>query len=90
MEKGIIAAVSLYRSSKYRQKVLTCLAGKTMTPSELAKQVGIRLNHVSMVLTGLKGAGLVTCLNEHNKRGRLYELTEMGRKVVSHENGNSN
>ena len=86
----MIAPVALYRSSKYRQKVLSCLKGKTMTPSEISEQVGIRLNLVSMVLTKLKENGLATCLNEQNKRGRLYELTELGEKVVSHENGNSN
>lgn len=89
MEKSLVAAVSLYRSSKYRQKILSCLRGKTMTPSEIAKGVDIRLNHISMTLSGLKTAGLVTCLNEGDKRGRLYELTELGKKVVSHENRTS-
>jgi len=89
MEKGLVGAVSLYRSSKYRQKVLLAMLGKTMTPSEIAKAVNIRLNHVSMVLSVLKEGGLVVCLNEGSKRGRLYELTELGRRVVSHENGSS-
>lgn len=89
MDKDIISAVSLYRSSEYRQKVLSCLNGGTMTPSEISNAVNLRLNHVSMVLTGLREAGLVKCLNEQSKRGRLYELTALGRKVVAHENGNS-
>ena len=60
-----------------------------MTPSEISKSVNIRLNHVSMMLTNLKEADLVVCLNEESKRGRLYELTELGKKVVAHENGNA-
>ncbi len=90
MEKMLVSAISLYRSSSYRQKILSSLNGRTLTPSEIAKQVNIRLNHVSMVLSGLKEHGLVTCLNEESKRGRLYELTELGKKVVNRENGNSN
>ncbi len=86
----MVSGVSLVRSSLYRQKILSSLKGKTMTPSEIAKSVGFRLNHVSMVLKNLKKTGLVVCLNEENKRGRLYELTELGKKVVSHEQGNSN
>ena len=90
MEKNLVSAISLYRASTYRQKVLKCLQGKTLTPSEIAKQVNLRLNHVSMVLSGLKENGLVTCLNEESKRGRLYELTDLGKKVVSRESGSSN
>lgn len=90
MEKMLVSAISLYRSSSYRQKILSSLKGRTLTPSEIAKQVNIRLNHVSMVLSGLKEHGLVVCLNEESKRGRLYELTELGKKVVSRENGKSN
>jgi predicted transcriptional regulator len=89
MDKDLVSALSLYRSSKYRQKILLCLQGKTMMPSEIAKSVNLRLNHVSMTLKGLKEGGLVLCLNEEKKRGRLYELTELGKKVVAHEKGSS-
>lgn len=89
MDKALVSAVSVYRSSKYRQKILLCLRGKTMTPSEIAKLAAIRLNHVSMFLADLKKRGLATCLNEESKRGRLYELTSLGKKVVDHETGNS-
>jgi len=89
MEKRMVSAISLYRSSKYRRKILSCMQGSTMTPSEISKSVNIRLNHVSMMLTNLKEADLVVCLNEESKRGRLYELTELGKKVVAHENGNA-
>lgn len=61
-----------------------------MMPSEIAKSVAIRLNHVSMFLADLKENGLVTCLNEESKRGRLYELTDLGKRVVEHEARNSN
>lgn len=89
MEKRLVKGVSLFRSSKYRQRVLSCLEDGPMTTSEIARSIGIRLNHVSMVLLNLKNNGLALCLNEENKRGRLYELTELGKQVVSHEKRSS-
>ena len=83
MEKGMINAVSLIKSSEYRSKVLKAIGNNVITPSEIAKKVGLRLNHVSMVLTELKGNNLVKCLNEEAKKGRLYQLTDMGKNAIN-------
>lgn len=52
------------------------------SPSEISKHTNIRLNHVSMYLGELKESGLVECLNETAKKGRLYHMTEIGKKVI--------
>lgn len=83
MEKGMINAVSLIKSSEYRSKVLKAIGNNIITPSEIAKKVGLRLNHVSMVLTELKENNLVKCLNEETKKGRLYQLTDMGKNAIN-------
>ena len=54
MEKGMINAISLIKSSEYRHKVLKAIGDEVITPSEIARKVNLRLNHVSMVLTDLK------------------------------------
>ena len=51
------------------------------TPSEISKESGIRLNHVSLYLSELKKSELVECLNENAKKGRLYHLTNLGENV---------
>jgi len=79
----MINAVSLIKSSEYRSKVLKAIGNNVITPSEIAKKVGLRLNHVSMVLTELKGNNLVKCLNEEAKKGRLYQLTDMGKNAIN-------
>ena len=79
----MINAISLIKSSEYRQKVLKAIGVEILTPSEIAKKVDLRLNHVSMVLTDLKDKKLVKCLNEETKKGRLYELTELGKNAIS-------
>lgn len=83
MEKGMINAISLIKSSEYRHKVLKAIGSDVLTPSEIAKKTDLRLNHVSMVLTDLKDKKLVKCLNEETKKGRLYELTELGKNAIA-------
>jgi len=79
----MINAISLIKSSEYRHKVLKAIGDEVITPSEIARKVDLRLNHVSMVLTDLKNKKLVKCLNEETKKGRLYELTELGKNAIA-------
>ena len=48
----------------------------------IANKSDIRTNHISNVLTQLKNHGLVVCLNEEARKGRLYKLTERGDFVL--------
>ena len=79
----MINAISLIKSSEYRHKVLKAIGDEVITPSEIARKVDLRLNHVSMVLTDLKNKKLVKCLNEETKKGRLYQLTELGKNAIA-------
>ena len=83
MQKGMVTAISLLKSSEYRFKIIKAIGKDTVTPSEIAKKIGIRLNHVSMFLKELKENNLVKCLNEDTRKGRLYELTELGQNAIN-------
>ena len=88
MEKQMIKGISLIKNSGYRKKILTSLTDANyLTPSEISEKTKIRLNHVSNFLKDLKENKLIICLNEDDKRGRLYQVTELGKKVAK-ENGN--
>ena len=82
MDEQLIQSISLIKSSSYRQKILETLGSNIMTPAEIAKLSGFRLNHVSMYLSNLKKAGIVNCLNEDSKKGRLYQVTVLGKKSL--------
>ncbi len=83
MNKKLIKGVSKLKTSEYRVKILKSLSGKKyLTPSEISKETEIRLNHISNFLRDLKGNELIICLNEKEKRGRFYSLTELGKKVI--------
>lgn len=82
MQKEVINGLSLIKSSEYRYKILRAIGGSVVTPIEISKLIKIRLNHVSMYLKELKKVRLVKCLNEENKKGRLYSLTKLGKEVL--------
>ncbi len=83
----MVTAISLLKSSEYRLKIIQAVGNNTLTPSEIAKKTKIRLNHVSMFLKELKESKLVKCLNEETRKGRLYELTEIGKNAINKFNG---
>lgn len=83
----MIKGISIIKNSEYRKKILLSLAGVNyLTPSEVSERTKIRLNHVSNFLKDLKENKLIICLNDNEKRGRLYQITELGKKVAK-ENG---
>ena len=86
MDKKYIKGVELIKSSAYRLNILKAINSKLITPSEISKITEYRLNHVSLFLGELKKAQLIECLNEEAKKGRLYRLTQLGKKVLI-ENG---
>jgi predicted transcriptional regulator len=84
MDKTMINGLKLLKTSENRLKILNILNnGKVLTPTEIAKKTEIVVNHVSTFLKEFKDNKLVVCLNEDEKRGRLYQITESGKKVLS-------
>ena len=84
MNQETIQLMSYVKTSKYRQKVLKILLEKDfMTPKDIAENVDLRLNHISMTLGELKNKKLVNCVNEDMKRGRFYKITELGKKIIN-------
>lgn len=68
--------------SSYRNRIMTTLGGKLKTPSTLARESGVKINHISKVLKELKEKKLIVCINEEAHKGRLYEMTDLGHKVL--------
>lgn len=70
--------------SNYRLNVFQAIGDNGYgMPSRIAKKAGIKTNHVSKVLKELKEAELVECINEDQRKGRLYRLTRKGEKIYN-------
>ena len=78
----MLTEINYVQISQYRTKVMKALEGEVKIPSNIARDSGIRTNHISKVLGELKNHELVECINPEVRKGRLYRLTETGDGVV--------
>lgn len=68
--------------SSYREKVMTTLISSYgLTPTEIANKSQINRNHISKVLKELTNKELIECINPEMRKGKIYKLTSLGRKV---------
>ena len=81
-EKELLTLAAYVITSSYRTRALTVLyENKYMIPSNLAKAINVRTNHISLTLKELKEHGLVVCINPEVRKGRLYRITQVGEEV---------
>jgi len=73
--------ISFIMSSKYRYEVLKKLYKTQSTPSILSKKTKISINHISNILRELMGKNLVKCLTPDKRKGRIYNITDLGREI---------
>ena len=73
---------SYVQISKYREKTLKSIGDDVKIPTNIAKDSGIRTNHISKVLSELKNKDIVECINEEARKGRLYRLNDTGKEVL--------
>ena len=64
------------------KKTLKSIGNNVKIPTNIAKDSGIRTNHISKVLSELKSKEIVECINEEARKGRLYRLTDTGKEVL--------
>ena len=69
-------------SSSYRTKALKSLIDENKTPTEISNDSGIKVNHISNVLRQLKDKNLCVCINEEDRKHRIYKLTDLGREIT--------
>ena len=78
----MLAEISYVQISTYRIKAMKALEDDVKIHSVIAKDSGIRINHISKVLLELKAHELVECINSEVRKGRLYRLTDKGNELL--------
>ncbi|WP_298522492.1 winged helix-turn-helix domain-containing protein [uncultured Methanobrevibacter sp.] len=75
--------IGFVKISPYRYQVMKALEDDYLMPSEIARITGMKASQASNALMNLKGKGLVECLNESANKGRLYQNTELGIRILN-------
>lgn len=72
---------SYVMASKHRKKVLLSLLDHPKMPTQIGEETGLRVSHVSRALREMTSKGITTCLTPEVKKGRIYALTNDGKKI---------
>ena len=78
-----INAFAFVKRSKNRQQIIKIISNNFKTPSEIVEEMDVRFSLISRTLSELKDKNIVECINENDKTGRLYKLTENGLKIYN-------
>jgi len=84
MNEETVEKLSFVRSSKHRENMLRFIGDEIKIPTEIAQNINISSKHISKYLGELKDKNIVVCLNEKDKRGRLYKLTPLGKEILKY------
>lgn len=80
--ENLMILKSYVEISSYRKKAINAIGDTYKIPTQIAKDSGIRMNHISKVLSELKDHNLAVCINEEARKGRVYKLTPLGKKIL--------
>ena len=72
--------------SEYRKNVVAALEDGPRTPKQIATTTGLHLSHVSATLDELANENVVVCLTPELRKGKLFQLTDLGREIVKRLN----
>ncbi|MCL2115071.1 MAG: winged helix DNA-binding protein [Methanobrevibacter sp.] len=84
MNDETIAKLSFIKSSKHRENILHFIGDEIKISTEIARNINISSKHISKYLRELKDENIIVCLNENDKRGRLYKLTPLGKEILKY------
>ena len=82
MDDETLKVFAYIKISSYREKALKSMKDGNKTPTQIANDAGIRLSHISKVLREFKDCGVAVCLNEEERKNRIYQLTPLGHDVL--------
>lgn len=74
--------IGFIKSSSIRYKTLKSLENDILTPTDIAKKADLTPYNVSRALRDLKQSDLVMCMNERSRKGRIYQNTELGSRIL--------
>ncbi len=82
MDDDTLKTFAYITISSYRIKAIKAMQEGNETPTQIADNSDIRLSHISKVLKELKDCGVAECINEQDRKNRIYHLTALGREIA--------
>lgn len=80
-DEELIRAISYIKRSRNRTEIVIALGENFKMPSEISRDMNLKISQISAILSDLKKEEIAVCINEEEKVGRLYKLTEKGNEA---------
>ena len=81
MENKLLVIYSWIKSGSQRQKIIKSLKD-IKTPKDIQNETKLKFSNISDCLNSFKERKIVNCLNLQMKKGRIYELTNLGKQIL--------
>lgn len=81
-EDEIWGIIGFIKISQSRYRTLQCLKEGNLMPTEISKKTRLTPAQVSVALHDLKKVKIVRCMNEKVRKGRIYQCTDLGLKII--------
>lgn len=82
--------IAFVQGSGHRTNIVLYMKYDLYTPTQIGEAIGIRTNHVSNLLSQLKKKNIVYCATPNIHKGKLYSLTDEGKKVFEYISSKQN
>lgn len=88
-DEEILEKIAYVLASEHRTNILLFMQNGLYTPKQIGDEINVRTNHISNLLSQLRAYDIVYCVTPKIRKGRLYSLTDDGKKVLSYINQNN-
>ena len=82
MDDNTLKTLAYIKISSYRVKAINAMKEGNETPTQISNHADIRLSHISKVLKELKDCEIAECINEQDRKNRIYKLTDLGWEIA--------
>jgi DNA-binding MarR family transcriptional regulator len=86
MTNGIDRVIISVSKSKIKKAALKRLSRTMTTAQKISAKTDFRASHVTVALRNLKKSKAVRLINPYDKNPDIYEITEIGRRVLRNLN----
>jgi len=69
--------------SKLKYQILLEISKEKVTQAQLSKRLNLYRSHINQIITDLLKNNLIICLNPKDRDYKFYEITKLGKNVLS-------
>ena len=83
-DEKFLEQVAYVMASEHRKNIVLFMDNELYSPKQIGEAINVRTNHISNLLSQLRKYDIVYNTTPRIRKGRLYSLTDNGRKVLEY------